>query len=140
MVFNPVILGAIVVQGLTSKVSRVAGAVVGYLITTGILMWGFSVYDKGNHIEFFGISLSQSHFVIACLIWFGFDTKVYLAAKKPIPQPQDPPPPAVPDPAKRAEEKRTCFRCGAGYHPEDYRADASEWLCSSCGNLLVRDR
>ena len=93
---NPVIIGAIVVQFLVAKASRIAGAIMGYLITTGVLIWGLSLYADGDQIAFVGIPLSQPVFIIACLVWYGFDTKEFVAARKPLEQgdaqqPQDPP-------------------------------------------------
>lgn len=71
---NPIIIAAIVVQSFISGVSHVAGAIAGYLITTGILIWGLGVYADGDFIALFGISLSQQAFLVACLVWYGFDT------------------------------------------------------------------
>jgi hypothetical protein len=86
MIFNPVIVGAIVGQVIIAKVSRIAGAIVGYVITTGILLWGLSIYGNGHQLAFFGIPLSQPIFVMLCLVWYGFDTKEFIAAKKTISQ------------------------------------------------------
>lgn len=80
--FNPVIVGAIVGQSLISKVSRIAGAILGYVITTGILLWGLSLYSHGDQIALFSIPLSQPIFLVSCLVWYGFDTKEYLNARK----------------------------------------------------------
>jgi len=80
--FNPVIIIAIIVQCFVSKVSRIAGAVVGYLITTGILVWGFSLYADGYQVAFFGIPLSQTVFLFACAWWYSFDTKEFNAAAR----------------------------------------------------------
>ena len=79
---NPVILLAIVIQGAISKSSRMAGAVAGYLITTGILLWGLSVYAEGDAIALFGVVLSQPAFLIACLFWYALDTRDYMRAKQ----------------------------------------------------------
>lgn len=79
---NLVIVGAVLIQGAIAKGSRVAGAVVGYLITTGILLWGLSVYGAGGQIEFFGIQLSEPGFVVACLLWYLFDTGSMVSALK----------------------------------------------------------
>ena len=79
---NPVILIAIIIQGVVSKASRMEGAILGYIITTCIFIWGLSVYSEGGIIAFFGIELSQEVFIIACLAWFGFDTMEFIKAKK----------------------------------------------------------
>lgn len=79
---NVVILIAVIIQILISIASRIAGAIVGYLITTGILIWGISVYSDEGIITFIGIHLSESVFLIICLIWYIFDTIEFVAARK----------------------------------------------------------
>ena len=80
--FNPVIIVAIIIQAVIAKSSRVAGAVFGYLITTGILLWGIFVYGQGSQIALFGIPVSETIFLIACLVWYGFDTREFMTARK----------------------------------------------------------
>ena len=80
--FNPMIIIAIIVQSVVAKSSRKAGAIIGFVITTGILLWGISVYGEGSEIAFFGIPLSEPIFYIACLVWYGFDAKQFLDAQK----------------------------------------------------------
>ncbi len=76
--FNPVIVVAIIIQAAISSCSRIGGAVVGYVITTGILIWGLGLYSSGYQVALFGIPLSQTVFMIAILAWYGFDTKAFL--------------------------------------------------------------
>jgi hypothetical protein len=90
--FNPVIIVAVVIQTLVAKASRTAGAVLGFLITTGILLWGLSAYAVGDQIAFFGIPLSQPMFLIGCVVWYVFDTREMMAARR---QPAAPQPPAL---------------------------------------------
>jgi hypothetical protein len=78
--FNPVIIFAIIIQSFVAKFSRIAGAVLGYIITTGILLWGISIFGEGSQIALFGIPLSEPVFFIACLVWYAFDTKELVAA------------------------------------------------------------
>ena len=78
---NPVIIVAILIQTIVSNVARLLGAVVGYLITTGILFWGLSLYSVGNGIAFFGIPLTKPVFLLACLIWYVLNTKEFLEAR-----------------------------------------------------------
>ena len=75
---NPVIVIALIVQAFISNASRRAGAMVGYLITSGILIWGLGLYSEGDAIALFGIPLTQPIFLMACLIWYGFDTHEFL--------------------------------------------------------------
>jgi hypothetical protein len=77
--FNPIIIAALLIQGFLSKASHLAGSLAGYLITTGILIWGLGAYSNGEAIALFGIILSKQAFIIACLVWYGYDTYELLA-------------------------------------------------------------
>src|SRR3989339_369899 len=68
--FNPVIIGALVIQAIVRNISSIAGAIFGYIITTGILIWGLSVYAEGNIITFFSIPLSKQIFLYAVFAWY----------------------------------------------------------------------
>ena len=83
MIINPIIVAALVVQAIIGQISRMAAACVGYVITTGILVWGLSLYSAGEAIAFFGVPLSQPVFLVACLVWYGFDTTEFIAAQTP---------------------------------------------------------
>ncbi len=89
--FNPVIVVVIVIQIIVAKFSRKAGAILGFVITTGILLWGISVYGNGDKIALFGIPVSEPIFLLACLVWYGLDTKEFMGVNKPqlpkVPQP-----------------------------------------------------
>ncbi len=87
---NPVIIGAIIAQRLITRVSRLAGSIAGYVITTGIFLWGLWLYSTGDGIAFLGFPLSQPVFIVAILVWYGFDTIGFLAAKR-AQQPETPP-------------------------------------------------
>jgi len=76
------ILIGLLLQAVIAKASRIAGAIVGYIITTGIFLWGLSVYRMGDQITYFGVSLSQPWFWILCLGWYVFDTNEFVIAKK----------------------------------------------------------
>lgn len=86
MYFNPMIFGAILLQSLVAAASRTAGAIVGFLITTGILVWGLDAYARGFAITFFGIELSLPMFILASLFWYSYDARQLAAARKPKPQ------------------------------------------------------
>jgi len=73
--FNPVIIVALIIQGIISRVSHLAGAITGYLITTGILIWGIGLYSDGNAVALFGIPLSKQVFIVACIVLYAFDKK-----------------------------------------------------------------
>lgn len=75
MLINPVILGAVVLQGVLAKVAPTAGAIAGFVITAGILIWGLTAYSQGNYIALFGITVSEPFFILMCLVWFAYDAK-----------------------------------------------------------------
>lgn len=78
---NIAVIAALFAQSLIAKISRLAGAVVGLLVTTGILIWGMSLYADGDAIAFFGlIELPNWLFVIACLVWYAFDIRELMGA------------------------------------------------------------
>jgi len=79
---NPIIVSAVILQVLIAMNSRIAGAIIGYLITTGVLVWGMVVYAQGNQMAWLGAPLSEQVFIIACLVWYCFDTKEYITARK----------------------------------------------------------
>jgi len=81
-VFNPVIIIAIILQSFIARSNRMAGAIAGYVITTGILLWGLSVYNAENTITFFGVPIPQGLFIVLCLVWYVFDTRAFLVAQK----------------------------------------------------------
>ncbi|MCA9406094.1 MAG: hypothetical protein KC684_06120 [Candidatus Omnitrophica bacterium] len=80
--FNPVIIGAIVGQSIISQFNRMIGAIVGYVITTGILIWGIGLYNDGYGVAFFGNNISQEIFIVLCLAWYGFNTWEFIGVKK----------------------------------------------------------
>lgn len=79
---NPIVLIAILAQGMIARTNRMAGAIAGYVLTTGILIWGLSLYNQGSGIALIGIPLSQPVFLVTCAVWYAFDTKAYFKARK----------------------------------------------------------
>jgi len=79
---NPIILVAVVAQTLIAKFSKPLGAFVGYAVTTGMLIWGLSLYDHGQQVAVFGAPLPRELFWVWCLFWYGYDTKVAIEAVK----------------------------------------------------------
>lgn len=80
---NYTILFALMVQSAIAQASRTSGAIVGFLITTGILLWGLDAYSVGGAIAFFGIPLSKPVFIGACVLWYLFDAKGLFQAAVP---------------------------------------------------------
>jgi hypothetical protein len=93
---NPIIIIAIIVQSFVSRANRMAGAILGFVITTGILLWGVSLYAQGGEIAFLGFPLSQPVFLIVCAVWYGFDVRSFMRARalsgRTIMAPPPPPP------------------------------------------------
>ena len=79
---NPIIIIAIIAQSFISRASRMAGAIVGFIITTGIFLWGLSLYSAGSGIVFFMIPLSEGAFIAVCVVWYAFNTRAFLRARK----------------------------------------------------------
>ena len=79
---NPIVIIAIIAQGIIARSNRMAGAIAGYLLTTGILIWGLSLYNEGSGIALLGIPLSQPIFLVVCIVWYAFDTKAFITARK----------------------------------------------------------
>jgi hypothetical protein len=80
--FNPIIIVAIILQSFVSRANRMAGAIFGFVITTGILVWGISLYGQGSEIAFFGFPLTEPVFFIVCAVWYGFDVRSLMRASK----------------------------------------------------------
>ena len=74
------ILGALLPQHFITRSDRLAGAIVGFLITTGVLIWGNGAYAQSGGIAILGIALSQPIFIMACIAWYIFDARLLLAA------------------------------------------------------------
>jgi hypothetical protein len=123
---NPVIVAAVFVQVIVAKFSRMAGAVIGYLVTTGILLWGLSVYGQGGQIALVGIALSQPAFLIACLVWYGFDTFEFMVARKDTSAVKQAPvaEPGSTEEAIKAEENMRAV----------LEARVAQGLCPNCGS------
>ncbi|MCG3153897.1 MAG: hypothetical protein DKINENOH_00487 [bacterium] len=79
---NYAIFLAIFAQSLIAKTNRMAGAIAGYAITAGVLVWGISAYADGSAITFLTIRVSKTLFIIACLVWFLIDTGEFLQARE----------------------------------------------------------
>ena len=67
---NPVIGFAILAQALVTHSSRIVGSIVGFAITTGILLWGLNLYGEGSAVALLGFSVTESTFLIACGAWY----------------------------------------------------------------------
>jgi hypothetical protein len=79
---NPIVLIAIFAQAMIARTNRMAGAIAGFVLTTGILIWGLSLYNQGSGIALIGIPLSQPVFLVTCVVWYGFNTRSFLTARK----------------------------------------------------------
>lgn len=79
---NPIVLIAIFAQAMIARTNRMAGAIAGFVLTTGILIWGLSLYSEGSGIALIGIPLSQPVFLVVCVVWYGFNVKSFLTARR----------------------------------------------------------
>ena len=99
MKLNPAIVGAILVQIVVARFNRIAGAIIGFLVTTGVLIWGLGIYSDGKLIALFNFELSKTTFIIGCAAWYFFDAIELLQAWRthgknasPAEEPTDGPP------------------------------------------------
>jgi hypothetical protein len=68
-----IILAIIIINGIAQSNPRLAGWL-GVGLTTGILMWGLSIYsDPYGYIAFFGIPLSQGMFLFLIGLFYAHD-------------------------------------------------------------------
>lgn len=67
------IVVSFLVKNFISSHSRVAGALFGFLITTGILLLGRLLYAGGGAMLIGVIELSQPVFIGVCAIWYLID-------------------------------------------------------------------
>lgn len=70
---NLVILGAIVAHIVISSIHPLAGAILGFVLTTAVLLWGLSIYAGGGVIAFFAWPVSQAVFIGLCALWYVWD-------------------------------------------------------------------
>jgi hypothetical protein len=78
--FNPIIIVAVLIQFVVGRISRLLGAILGFLITTGILIWGVMIYGAGGQISFATFPLPFPIFILACLVWYVFDVRELMTA------------------------------------------------------------
>jgi len=77
-----IFLIAIIIQAIAVRISRLAGAIIGYFITTGILIWGIITYALGGYMIYFGLKLSLPLFIFICVVFYAFDTWAFIKAGK----------------------------------------------------------
>jgi hypothetical protein len=79
---NTIIISAIVIQWIFSLISKLAGAILGFFITTGFLVWGINSYSTGGFIEVANHPITQPVFFLACLVYYGFNILEIIKALK----------------------------------------------------------
>ena len=77
---NWAVVVAVLIQAVVARVSRLLGAILGFLITTGILIWGVMIYGAGGQIAFATFPLPFPIFILACVIWYVFDVRELVVA------------------------------------------------------------
>lgn len=75
------ILFAVAIQGMASQMNRTAGAVAGFVITTGILLWGLLLYSMGSGMMLVGFPLNLPLFLMACAVWYFINIQMLLKAR-----------------------------------------------------------
>lgn len=69
-----IVVIAILVQIIADRINRLAGAVVGFLATTVVLVWGINLYSHSQQsVAIFFIPLSLEGFIFMCLLWYVVD-------------------------------------------------------------------
>ena len=124
---NPIVVVAVLIQSAIAKKSRQNGAFAGYAVTTGLLLWGLSVYGAVSSMALLGIEVSQPVFIGFCLSWYAFDTKELILAKRQRPTQPQSTVSSVPSstiPANQAnagnlasELDKCCIVCGQAFGP-----------------------
>lgn len=69
-----IVLIGIVIQSVLFFISRKLSAIVGFAVTSFILIYGLLAYNSGGGIQIFYIDISQGFFIFLCILWYGFDT------------------------------------------------------------------
>lgn len=78
---NYIIGLAVFAQILVSHTSRVVGAIIGFLVTTAILLWGMSLYRSGVGITLVVFTLTEPGFFLFCAVWYFYDLRALKRAK-----------------------------------------------------------
>jgi hypothetical protein len=79
---NTIIISAFIIQWVFSLISKLAGAILGFFITTGILVWGINSYSTGGFIEIANHPITQPVFFLGCLVYYGFNVLELIKALK----------------------------------------------------------
>jgi hypothetical protein len=73
--FRMVVIVGIIISVFASRANKLVGGIISSLVTTFILIFGLQAYTHSGYISFLGIRLSEGLFLIAILVWYGFDIK-----------------------------------------------------------------
>jgi hypothetical protein len=77
------LLLALGAQLVISYISKLAGAIFGVIVTTGILIWGITVFAQGGAMSFMFQRQSEAEFITICLIWWlGSIGQAYVALQE----------------------------------------------------------
>lgn len=75
------IIIAIIIQIVIERVNRVAGAITGFLVTTGICVYGLYLYKHTIYvISWKGHNLEETYFVTFIVFWYIFDLFILFRA------------------------------------------------------------
>ena len=77
--FRIFVIGGIILSIFISRINKLVGGIVSFLVTTGILVFGLSLYaEPGWTLMIFGIEISKGVFIILIIVWYAFDIKQIL--------------------------------------------------------------
>jgi len=64
-----------------STFSGIAGAICGFFITTGILIWGLLAYNEGGYIAIRSAKLTFAWFIAIVIFWYLIDAYIFLKVR-----------------------------------------------------------
>lgn len=67
------ILAGFAIQGMLSLNYPRLAAAFGFVITTGVLVYGLWLYARGAHVTLATVPLSRPMFVAGCAAWYVWD-------------------------------------------------------------------
>ncbi len=76
------ILAGFAIQGMLSLNHPRLAALFGFVITSGVLLYGLWVYDKGAHVVLVTIPLSRNAFIGCCAAWYAWNALQVAKTKK----------------------------------------------------------
>ena len=76
------VLAAFFIQGAISVNHPRVGAALGFVITTGVLLYGLMIYRHGGIIVLFVLPLSHTWLIGFCIAWYIWDAMQFMQTKR----------------------------------------------------------